>query len=108
MTVWQPQHLLVLLLATPLVWVHGAVVTFTGNIQADFTADYFAITDIADLRVDCGFDVREVRFAYDSVSDTGYFGTCDVRSQPGIAVRRCLYSIIAMLEVACSAAAAGR
>ena len=52
-----------------------ATVTFTGNAIADFAGvDTFTLVDGKDIALDCGFDIRSIRFHYDQASDTAYFG----------------------------------
>ena len=66
--------LVALTIFAQLAFVRNAVITFTGNITRDFTTDYFSLPDRKELSPDCGFDVLDVVFSYDHVSDTGYFG----------------------------------
>lgn len=54
---------------------HPATVTFTGNAILDFAGvDTFTLVDGKDIALDCGFDIRSIRFHYDQASDTAYFG----------------------------------
>jgi hypothetical protein len=61
--------MVVVVVVGALACAQAGVVTFTGNIAADFTGDYFSLLDGVDLlqTLGSGFDVREVVFAYDKV-----------------------------------------
>lgn len=84
--------LVVLAAACAGVVVRADVITFTGSVTADFagsdsllyTRAPGSVTDPDTVAPDggpgpSGFDVIQVRFAYDIASDVGYFGALGVQ-----------------------------